>query len=109
MSRDFIVNAQVIKREPPFVDVGIVTTIVGKDGSLIYTAAGVPSNELGVFTDIYIDTVAPNNFYQKNANNVWVLKGRLQGTDGDDGREVLIQNNGTYIQWQYEIYQDIPI
>lgn len=24
------------------------------------------------------------------------------GTDGNDGREVLIQNNGTYIQWQYE-------
>ena len=67
MSRDFIVQAQVIKREAPFVQVGSVVTIVGKDGSLIYTAAGVPSNSLGVYTDLYIDTVAPNNFYQKNA------------------------------------------
>ena len=93
-----VVQTQAIKNEPPYVKTGIVTTIVGKDGSLIYTGIGVPSNELGVFTDIYIDTVAPNNFYQKNNSDVWVLKGSLQGTDGDDGREVLIQNNGTYIQ-----------
>ena len=102
MSRDFIVQAQVIKREPPYVKAGIVTTIVGKDGSLIYTGSGVPSNELGVFTDIYIDTDTPKNFYQKDANDVWVLKGSLQGGKGDDGREVLIQNNGTYIQWKYD-------
>ena len=62
----------------------------------------VPLNTLGVYTDLYIDNVAPNNYYQKDVNNVWVLKGSLQGASGDDGREVLIQNNGTYIQWQYE-------
>lgn len=109
MSKDFIVQAKVIKREPPYVKAGIVTTIVGKDGSiggkdgsLIYTGSGVPSNTLGVFTDIYIDTDTPNNFYQKDSTDVWVLKGQLKGIQGDDGREVLIRNNGTYIQWKYD-------
>ena len=58
--------------------------------------------KLEYLLDLYIDNVAPNNYYQKDVNNVWVLKGSLQGASGDDGREVLIQNNGTYIQWQYE-------
>ena len=100
--RGSVIQTQLIKNEEPYVKTGIVTTIVGKDGSLIYVGSGVPLNTLGVFTDLYIDNVAPNNFYQKDATNVWVLKGSLQGESGDDGREVLIQNNGTYIQWQYE-------
>ena len=86
--RGTVVQTQLIRNEPPYVKAGIVTSIVGKDGSLIYTGSGVPLNTLGVFTDLYIDTVAPNNYYQKDVNNVWVLQGSLQGASGDDGSEL---------------------
>lgn len=37
----------------------------GTDGSIIHFGVGIPSNSLGNNGDMYIDTIAPYNFYNK--------------------------------------------
>jgi hypothetical protein len=60
----------------------------GTVGSRIYVDAGAPSSSLGNDTDIYIDSVAPNNLYQKTAGS-WIFQASLQGAAGLDGSQIL--------------------
>lgn len=66
--------------------------IKGKDGSVIYNGSGVPANTLGVNGDLYIDNVAPNNYYEK-ISGVWVLQGHFQGEAGCKTKKEFIESD----------------
>jgi hypothetical protein len=72
----------------------------GTAGSVWRSGSGAPSGALGVVGDWYLDTVAPNNFYEKTATSTYTLRGSLQGdagAAGTDGR-VILYNNWTAVQ-----------
>lgn len=75
-------------------DTGTITTLqgpagatgpAGTAGSKWYTAAGAPGSGLGVVGDFYLDSVAPNTFYEKTDGVTWTSQGTLQGATGPTG------------------------
>ena len=60
----------------------------GQNGASIYTGASAPSQGLGNNNDSYIDT-STWNYYVKE-NGVWVLKGNIQGGQGQTGDSISV-------------------
>ncbi len=63
-----------------------------EDGSKIYTGSGVPSSDLGVKGDIYIDT-SNGDLYAKN--EAWDKVGNIKGDKGEDGTDGTNGQNGS--------------
>ena len=70
----------------------------GAPGSQILTAAGVPSNGLGVDGDFYINI--SNNDYYKKESGAWSFKGQLAGasmpTGGTTGQALVKNSNADF-------------
>ena len=56
----------------------------GIDGALWITGNGVPSIDLGVINDLYLD-IPTGDFYLKTDSGTWTLQGNLKGPQGADG------------------------
>ncbi len=65
----------------------------GSDGSSVLTGKGAPLADLGSEGDSYIDTDT-FDFYVKT-NGVWVKKGNIKGSDGEDGLNGSSGENGS--------------
>lgn len=61
----------------------------GTPGSRWYTGSGAPSSGLGLDGDFYLDSVSPNDYYEK-ISGTWTLQGQLSGT----GTPLALETNG---------------
>ena len=70
-------------------DTGVSATgSQGPAGSSIYTGSNAPAQGLGNNNDSYIDTSTWNYYVKENGE--WVLKGNIQGGQGQDGNSISI-------------------
>lgn len=77
----------------------------GIPGSQIYTGTGVPSNSLGIDSDIYIAT---NGDYYKKIAGAWVLQGTITITgSGTTSGDVSITSNSIDVAGSQQITVDL--
>lgn len=66
----------------------------GKDGSIMYSGAGVPANTIGVNGDYYLDKNT-GNLYGPKVAGAWGTPTVLRGTNGTNGTNGAAGSNGT--------------
>lgn len=80
----------------------------GKDGTSLISSNGVPSNDKGIDGDTYID-LDTWNYYLKE-NYIWVLKGNIKGTKGENGKsayELYVEEHPEYTWNQSQWIDDL--